>query len=38
MWIETVIDPEKLANATDLFTSLKDGLVLCQYVFRVFLV
>lgn len=32
IWIESVIDPEKLINNTDLWASLKDGLVLCQYV------
>lgn len=34
LWVESVIDPDKLVNTSDLFTSLKDGLVLCQYVLR----
>jgi len=29
-WIERVIEPEKLANTNDLYTSLKDGLALCK--------
>jgi len=29
-WIEKIIEPEKLVNNLDLFTSLKDGLVLCK--------
>lgn len=32
-WINQVIAPEMVDDIGDLYTSLKDGLILCQYVF-----
>lgn len=30
-WIEKIIEPDKMINVSDLYTSLKDGMVLCKY-------
>jgi hypothetical protein len=30
-WVEKVIEPDRMANVADLYTSLKDGMLLCKY-------
>lgn len=34
-WIEKIIEPDKMINVSDLYTSLKDGMVLCKLMNKI---